>query len=250
MKSVAGKGLHQLSRRDRPDDRRDGAARQARGTVLTHLALAAAGCCPSGDGGPIAGTREPDRSVTDDACKTPALPRPMIASTGLRPRAAGRMTAHHPWSGGHRRDVRCPIWPSSHPQWHADPLTSPPRPARCATYRGLVRALQSAIRQASCGWTRWRTGWRRRGVCVDVSSVDEMNLPSRREFHRNDWSCTAPTTVRFSGRQRRSRPLRRGLGTADRRAGSQRCTPSPAGGRDAQSADVLAAEIMARPRLT
>ena len=167
------------------------------------------------------------------------------------------MTAHQPWSAWPlvaasgacpRVSVVAPALPQLDPRLD---ITVALR--RCATYRKALRGAAISY-PAGVLWMDPVANWmRRHGVCVDVSSVDEMNLavakgisPQRLVMHRAD-AIACPIRLAANA----------GAGRFVVDSGQHVAVLSCSAPRTqrllvdvtAQSADVLAAQIMASPRL-
>jgi diaminopimelate decarboxylase len=169
------------------------------------------------------------------------------------------MTAHHPWSAwplvaasGARSRVGV-VAPPAVPR--LDPrLDITVTLRRCATYRKALRGAAAISYPAGVLWMDPVADWvMRHGVCVDVSSVEEMNLavakgisPQRLVVHRADPSA-GPIRLAVNA----------GAGRFVVDSGQQVAVLSCSAERTQRllvdvtdrSADVLAAEIVARPRL-
>ena len=167
------------------------------------------------------------------------------------------MTAHHPWSAWPlvaTSGARSRVAEVAPAVARLDPrLDITVALRRCATYRKLLRGAAISY-PAGVLWMDPVADWaRRRGVCVDVSSVDEMNLavakgisPQRLVMHRAD-ATARPIRVAVNAGAGRFvvDSVQQVAVLAASAARTQRLLVDVT----AQSADVLAAEIMARPRL-
>jgi diaminopimelate decarboxylase len=168
------------------------------------------------------------------------------------------MTAHHPWSAWPlvaASGARSRVSVVAHAVPRRDPrLDITVTLRRCATYRKALRGAAAISYPAGVLWMDTVANWvTRHGVCVDVSSVEEMNLavvkgisPQRLVMHRADASAGPIRVATNAGAGRFVVDSGQQVAVLSCSAtGTQRLLVDVT----AQSADVLAAEIMARPRL-
>jgi diaminopimelate decarboxylase len=168
------------------------------------------------------------------------------------------MTAHHPWSAW-------PLLAASGARFQvgvvapAAPLLDPRLDItvtlrRCATYRKALRGAAAVSYPAGVLWMDPVADWvKRHGVCVDVSSPEEMNRavakgisPQRLVMHRTGAGAGPIRLAANAGAGRFVVDSGQQVAVlSSSAAGTQRLLVDVT----AQSADVLAAEIMARPRL-